>query len=109
MTLPAYNCVMCTDGTEETTLHLFIECNFAKQCWSSIGIQLQQSSVPFFMDIIILMSWSIWIERNGETFRNITATIAQCRATLRKELALVVHRAKSSVSTHLLSWIETHL
>lgn len=34
-----YNCVLCTSRQEETAMHLFFTCPFAKRCWQLTGIQ----------------------------------------------------------------------
>jgi hypothetical protein len=73
MELESYTCENCIWQKEETLYHLFLRCNFAKACWNSIGMNppriaqpeeasanlKQQLNVPFFMEIIILMTWSI--------------------------------------------------
>jgi hypothetical protein len=73
MTLESYTCENCIWQKEETLYHLFLGCNFAKACWNSIGLippriaspevaatnLKQQLNVPFSMEIIILMTWSI--------------------------------------------------
>ena len=33
MFLPSYSCVLCDMDTEESVHHLFLQCEFAKQCW----------------------------------------------------------------------------
>ena len=74
MVLDDYTCVGCGVGVEETVDHLFLNCPFAVQCWalinldSSINLQPLQLleffrsrlQVSFFMEIIILLCWSIW-------------------------------------------------
>jgi hypothetical protein len=71
---------------------LFIRCNFAKACWHQTGILIPQSrpvettaqdlknklNVPFFVDIIILMCWSIWVTRNDWIFNNVNPT-SKCK------------------------------
>ncbi|KAG2609703.1 hypothetical protein PVAP13_4KG060500 [Panicum virgatum] len=123
MHLPSYSCDMCDLGVEEDIKHLFSTCIFATECWASIGIQMPnlqqpyayleslklQLRVPFFMEIIILMTWSIWITRNGEIFRNTRATVSQCRAQLKKELARLLHHAKEAYRPRLESWINSYL
>lgn len=78
MVLDNYNCEMCIWQQEETTYHLLLRCNFAQACWLSAGlptprisnaelvVQSLKRQLPFtlFMEIIILMSWSIWTTRN---------------------------------------------
>jgi hypothetical protein len=43
MTIDSYNCVLCSYSVEETIEHLFPSCNFAKQCWNLLGINLPDS------------------------------------------------------------------
>ena len=70
----------CQD--DETVGHLFLTCPFAQACWSSIGLQVipgsdlfaalealnLQIARPFFMEILIIMLWSIWTSRNNLFF-----------------------------------------
>jgi hypothetical protein len=80
-----YTCVLCSRSTEETLFHLLIDCPFASTCWNRLGLQVTdqedlyqylesfgwQLHVPFFMEIIILMSWTIWQMRmasSSETY-----------------------------------------
>jgi hypothetical protein len=83
MFLPSYNCVLCEEAIEETVDHLFLHCELAKECWSLVGLVVPQSqdpfqileefrirlNVPFFMEVIIIMCWSIWTVRNNLIFR----------------------------------------
>jgi len=62
--------VLCTQPTEETLERLFLKCDFAQACWLSLNLSVdtevepfvtlecfkQQLGVPFYMEIIILMS-----------------------------------------------------
>ena len=82
MHLDSYTCENCILQREETIAHLFLRCNFAKACWLSIGVispstscpktavarLRRQLNVPFWMEIITLMAWSIWKARNGWIF-----------------------------------------
>lgn len=100
--------VLCTQPTEETLEHLFLKCDFAQACWLSLNLSVdtevepfvtlecfkQQLGVPFYMEIIILMSWSIWVARNDHTFQGILPSISNCWVFFKKEFALVIHRAK---------------
>ena len=51
MLLENYNCVMCNADCEETSLHLFFECNFSTACWNIIPICWNQNLPP--LDMII--------------------------------------------------------
>ena len=68
MALPSYFCVCFNLSVEESLTHLFLHCPFAQGCWSTIGLNVEQSNpfttldilrnqlnVPFFMEVIILM------------------------------------------------------
>jgi len=71
MFLEDYNCAVCALCTEETLLHLFLDCPFAMDCWGTLGLSIQHSDDPFqtttsfrsqlailfSMEIIILMCW----------------------------------------------------
>jgi hypothetical protein len=73
MVIENYNCVLCNYSVEETLEHLFLHCDFNKQCWNLLGIDIPTNSnfpdivsilkarlqSEFFMVTIILMSWSI--------------------------------------------------
>jgi len=69
MVLLFYFCVCSNQYVDETLTHVFIHYNFAQLCWSTIGLVVGQDDafttlenlkvqlgVPFFMDIIIIMS-----------------------------------------------------
>jgi hypothetical protein len=73
MDLQNYNCILCNGSTDESLLHLFLDGPFATQCWAWLNIQVdhsfdpfqnlqgfkEQLRVPFFMEVIILMCWTI--------------------------------------------------
>lgn len=83
MHLEDYSCVFCTNSEDETTRQL--NCPFAQQCWGSLNLLTtlswscfdtferlrQQIVAAFFMEIMILLSWSIWITRNNLIFNAI--------------------------------------
>ncbi|KAG2652889.1 hypothetical protein PVAP13_1NG391519 [Panicum virgatum] len=85
MALPSsYLRVCCNQSVEESLAHLFLHCSFAQSCWSSIGLNIGQQdpfstldnlraqlNVPFFVEIIILRSWGIWMQRNDYIFKGI--------------------------------------
>jgi len=73
MFLPSYNCVLCDENIEESVDHLYLECKIARECWALIGLTVisssdmarrfenlrTQISKRFFMEVIIIMCWSI--------------------------------------------------
>jgi hypothetical protein len=70
MPLDPYTCDKCILQLEETVLHLFSRCNFARRCWLLIGITPPRTAdlintllrirmrwkVPWRMETIIIMS-----------------------------------------------------
>ena len=119
MLLPDYNCVCCLASVEETLMHLFIHCPFAQACWNSIGVIVVQADpfvtldqlknqlgVPFFMEIIIVMSWCIWMQRNDLIFKGIQPIVAACRRHFKSEFALVILRAKVRYQTSMSLWLD---
>nr|TKW31626.1 hypothetical protein SEVIR_2G117900v2 [Setaria viridis] len=122
MHLDSNICEMCIHQKREMVTHLFLRCNFAKACWNSVGISFvsTRSSVhifnqirrhlntSFFMEIIILMSWSIWTTRNDWTFNNVDPLISGTRSKFLTELSLVAsHRMNSVLSQECLDWIHS--
>lgn len=85
MELPIYDCVLCMTASEESLEHLFLQCHLAQQCWNLLNIYVSdhhdplaslesfkvQLNVPFFMDIIIIMCWSIWMAHDDLIFRGL--------------------------------------
>ena len=119
MELPDYNCVHCNTPTEETLEHLFLHCPFAHNCWASINLFVgnsnpfvtleqfrDQLNVPFFMDVIIVMSWCIWMQRNDLIFRGILPSQAACLRHFKSEFALVILWAKARYKDQMSLWLE---
>ena len=119
MALPSYFCVCFNLSVEESLAHLFLHWLFAQGCWSTIGLNVGQSdlfitlvnlrsqlNVPFFMEVIILMCWGIWMQRNDLIFKGIQPNQQNCRHHFIKEFALVTLRAKDRLMTPMSSWLE---
>lgn len=84
MHLDDYICVLCNNGTEETSFHLCFECPFSTACWNTIPIQWNLSlphldmviearsnfGSNLFREICITACWVIWITRNAVIFDN---------------------------------------
>jgi hypothetical protein len=79
-----YNCALCHEEIEETSVHLFFECSAAACRWFALGISWSDSGNthqriylakhafphPFFMDVFMIAAWCIWTERNRLIFSN---------------------------------------
>jgi hypothetical protein len=121
MIIESYNCVLCSCFVEETNEHLFLSRNFAKQCWSLLGINLPDNSAfpgitstfktsiqsDFFMVAIILMCWSIWVTRNVLIFNGIQPSVQNCKRVFLIELRLVRYRIKQSLQSKFDLWINS--
>jgi hypothetical protein len=121
MVLHDYNCVGCGVGKEETVEHLFLKCPFTAQCWSLLNLnstpnlepfQILESfratlGVPFFMEIIILMCWSIWGSRNALIFEAEAQSFQRVKESFKSHFSMVIHRAKTKHVEAMKAWLET--
>lgn len=120
MHLPSYTCVLCSSNCEETVGHLFMNCEFARSCWGLLGVTIirspeivqrfeslrNQLSVRFFMEIVILMCYSIWTVRNDAIFRGIPACRLHCLQIFKKSFGELLWRAKKSYFPSIQSCLE---
>nr|TKW01373.1 hypothetical protein SEVIR_8G175700v2 [Setaria viridis] len=123
MALPSYSCVLCQHDNEETLFHLLLQCPFAQECWINISLFANltdepytiltsfktQLQVPFFMEIIVLMSWCIWMARNDWIFRNITPSVQDAMMRFRTIFTQVVLRVKEAWKQSMFEWLEHSL
>jgi hypothetical protein len=120
MHLPDYTCVPCACTVEEDLIHLLFQCPFALACWDALHLAVPNTSdagiitesfrdqlqLPFFMEIVITMCWSIWTMRNDAIFKNIPHSLHRCKLVFRKEFALVILRARSNFHPLIDLWLE---
>jgi len=64
-----------------------------------------QLNSQFFMVAVILMSWTIWSARNKLIFEGLQLNIQDCRVLFHKEILMVSHRVKPSLSVLFDQWI----
>jgi hypothetical protein len=57
----------------------------------------------FAMEILILMCWSIWKERNTWIFEHEAPSVARCLCNFKKEMSLVQIRTKKAFVPDILS------
>nr|TKW04854.1 hypothetical protein SEVIR_7G137400v2 [Setaria viridis] len=121
MALESYHCELCIRQKRETTYHLFFRCNFAQAYWRSIGITYMHTrpilniieqlkgklGTSFFMEIIILMTWSIWTTRNNWMFNNIDPLSLSCKQNFVSKLKDLSLRIKSRHRPRLEDWIQS--
>lgn len=123
MHLESYNCVLCLQNTEETCQHLFLQCPFAVQCWQLINADPSPNDdfpevvsyikdrlqSQFFMTAVILMCWAIWKSRNNMIFDGIQHSVSNVRQLFQREILLLQHRVKSSLSFQFEEWCQNLL
>ncbi|KAG2555792.1 hypothetical protein PVAP13_8NG032700 [Panicum virgatum] len=111
MELDSVICDLCILQRLKTSTHLILRCSFAKACWDSIGVRFASKrpllqifekikrglGVPFVLDIIILMAWSIWTMRNDWVFNYMDPSIQDCMRKFCKEFKLLLHRVNQSI------------
>jgi hypothetical protein len=66
----------------------------------------RQLKVPSVMEIIIILCWSIWTERNSWLFRNEDPSVDSCKATFKREMDLVIHRSKTKYTQDMKQWLD---
>lgn len=102
MELQDYNCILCNGDTEESLVHLFLGCPFATHCWTWLQIRInlhleplqildsfrEQLQVPFFMEVIILMCWTIWRARNDRIFQSDQSQSSYFKGLLQRRTAV---------------------
>ena len=122
MILDDYNCVLCNTGCEETSFHLFFECAFSQDCWSSIPIAWNTNMQPLdmiieartvfgnalFREIFITACWVIWTTRNAIIFDNGQANLSNWKREFKEELGLVCTKAKPSRQAALRTWRDSY-
>jgi len=118
MDLPSYDCVLCSTHSVETVEHLFLHCPFALDSWSLVSLQVPQLidphlvlqafkenlAVPFFMEIIVLLAWSIWVVGIYCMFSQISLSVQACKSKFIHEF--VSHRAKMSYFPLISDWLD---
>jgi hypothetical protein len=93
--------------------------SFARNCWAHIAVNASSwlkperatrhikriLRVPFAMEIIILMCWCIWSQRNAWLFQNEDPQVLKCKDHFKRESGLVIHRSKRSRLDEMQSWL----
>jgi hypothetical protein len=67
----------------------------------------RQFRVPFALELITIMCWSIWTERNAWIFGNEAPTVTSCRETFKRELSMVVLRSRKRYTSALSQWLQS--
>lgn len=122
MVLDYYSCVLRNTRSYETFLHLFLFCLFVDSYWSTLHLYRAdlydpfailesfktQIALPFFMDILVTMIWSIWLGRNDLNVRGIAHSIQRSKKIFKKEFGLLL-RAKAKHHSFIDQWQEAYV
>ena len=101
-----FDCLLCGQHTEETAEHLFFRCAFSVTCWNELNISwpahgnrletilhlktLRQRAM--IMDIFLVVTWSLWKERNNNYFCQVAPSVSLWRARFKKDVDNIRHR-----------------
>ncbi|KQJ97585.1 hypothetical protein BRADI_3g32036v3 [Brachypodium distachyon] len=108
--LPAYDCVLCDGCHLETKICWNYICpNFTplQNVHRNIALLKRELKVTFFMEIITLVTWSIWKIRNDFIFNQRRPSLYRCKQIFKEELNLVFHRAKRKSYFGFADWINS--
>jgi hypothetical protein len=64
-------------------------------------------STSCFIEVLMLVCWSIWNHRNRAIFDNKPININECLRFFKEDFILVRHRAKPSLKEGMSSWLDT--
>jgi hypothetical protein len=65
----------------------------------------QAINQPFSLEIIVLVYWAIRSARNDFYFKGISPSIYRARATFKRELGLLIHKAKQKKYSGMTLWV----
>nr|TKW02024.1 hypothetical protein SEVIR_8G217500v2 [Setaria viridis] len=120
MNLDSYTCKLCILQRREIVNHLFFRCNFARACWNQIGVTYISTrtqwniitqikgklGVPFYMEIIILMTWSIWTTINNWMFNSVDPSPQLCKDKFSSKFNLLLRACPRLI--HLMeAWLHS--
>ena len=101
-------------------LHLFFDCQSSIARWQALGIQwLQQGDIvqklqhqkstfqgPYFMDLFMLATWSIWKERNDFIFNGRPPSLSKWKQLFKSEVVLHLHRLPAYKHSLIMNWTQ---
>jgi hypothetical protein len=92
MNLDNYNCVLYHNALEETLDHLFLNCDFARNCWRRGALQRSAwfSSLHECNNSNMLDHLDIHISRNDLIFKWCLKGMEICMASFLRELSILV-------------------
>lgn len=114
-------CVLCDSNCEETTFHLLFEWPFSLECWQYVGIQWNLEldffimfedaknafDRRFFMEIVVVVTWTIWKQRNDFIFRNLVPSFSSRRICFNDMLKLQMSRFSPALNFQVSLWLNS--
>jgi hypothetical protein len=61
---------------------------------------------PFFMEIIMLITWKVWTVRNDFIFKVVPPRIYKCCKRFKDEIVLLVNKVNRKSYHGLSSWVD---
>jgi hypothetical protein len=113
-------CIMCNLGELETTEHLFFDCPFAKECWSTIGISWDESlqlmdrmiqaqsthNIPLFTEAALIAAWELWKLRNDRVFQRRDPSPVIWLSNFKNQCSLQSVRFKDDLRSSFCVWLD---
>jgi hypothetical protein len=113
-------CVNYDQGYKEATYHLF-NCPFSTECWNYVEIHwchnldffpmIEAARGAFghnlFMDILAVIVWCIWKQRNDFIFRNIATSFLSWKDSFNDMLKLQMLRFNSGQRLRVSLWLNS--
>jgi hypothetical protein len=113
-------CVMCNLGELETIEHLFFDCPFAQECWSTIGITWDESLqlfdrltqarsshvIPFFAEAALIAAWELWKLRNDKVFQRRDPSPGLWLSNFKSQCLLQSVRLKDDLRSSFCVWLD---
>jgi hypothetical protein len=109
--IESHECVLCTDNTNETFMHLFFQCTFSHEFWNLLHMQWDANDeiydmisngrgtnpIACFMEVLIMGCWSLWNHRNNVIFEGKTINLHVCFNFFKECFSLIRNRAKPNL------------
>ena len=114
------NFALCYEGVEETTNHLFFDCQSAVCRWFALGISWDEKSnihqklysakqefgQPFFMEVFMIGAWCLWNERNDFIFNGKAPCLAAWKSSFKAEVSRHLIRIKKNLHQSISLWLQ---
>nr|TKW18802.1 hypothetical protein SEVIR_5G455600v2 [Setaria viridis] len=107
MDLNSYACDLCILQKRETMNLIGVSVTTTRPVLQIFRLIKDKLVIPFFMKIIILMTWSIWTIRNNWMFNGIDPSVDLCKRKFKFEFSLLLHRARPALIPAMTDWVQS--